>query len=393
MKSENSQHIIRLEPFIYSEFDTLFIFIYNTINGSRLLIKKTFFLSVELKNNILIVCSRGTMYERDILYTIIKDGFGLEISSKFVYSKNVFESAKRDIIELKSNSPIVSSDKIRSKLIKLTLCMSDIRSSNISNPVAISKQIDYLGFIQGIDDKEVNDELLINLIDAKKYPRLQRINIYVSDIRQKTFLISSLSERFRLVIFTPYNIDNESFSTKYKDNVSINFIANINQITDLKTIPKAPIHIFIADEWEYKKYVKLKLKHNNLIPHVYYNNNLSFIKKMVSYNIDEIFTETRSMKALLRNSHINELLYGELIIHSNGNVLPAAHSNPISNIINGDTLDYAIEKAISDNNSWLFTRSTFNPCKGCIYRYFCPPLSETEIMSKSNYCINGHWSI
>ena len=179
MKSENSQHIIRLEPFIYSEFDTLFIFIYNTINGSRLLIKKTFFLSVELKNNILIVCSRGTMYERDILYTIIKDGFGLEISSKFVYSKNVFESAKRDIIELKSNSPIVSSDKIRSKLIKLTLCMSDIRSSNISNPVAISKQIDYLGFIQGIDDKEVNDELLINLIDAKKYPRLQRINIYL----------------------------------------------------------------------------------------------------------------------------------------------------------------------------------------------------------------------
>ena len=71
---------------------------------------------------------------------------------------------------------------------------------------------------------------------------------------------------------------------------------------------------------------------------------------------------------------------------SDGNIYSNLNEKAIGNIKNMD-LSKAIYKEISVGKGWWKTRANVVPCKNCLYKFICPPISNYEYaIGRYNLC-------
>lgn len=139
----------------------------------------------------------------------------------------------------------------------------------------------------------------------------------------------------------------------------------------------------------------LIFKHNlkNTAIYPYFNGkNSTFFEQYVFQNENDILSTKLKRKDIFANKTINSNFFGKIVILPNGNILPNINSKPIGNIKNG--IKNAIYEEMKNGNYWKKTRSNILPCKQCLFRDLCPPISNYEInMGKMDLChINNIFS-
>lgn len=87
---------------------------------------------------------------------------------------------------------------------------------------------------------------------------------------------------------------------------------------------------------------------------------------------------------------INSNFYGSLIIFPDASVRSALNSKVIGNLEYED-LSKMIDQEIRKGNTWRLVRNKQEPCKDCLFRDLCPPISDLEMcVERYDLCTLKH---
>lgn len=128
-----------------------------------------------------------------------------------------------------------------------------------------------------------------------------------------------------------------------------------------------------------------------LTPYPIYNgNNLDFLINNVFITSESVFKYRHNFRSIFCNQKINSNFYGSLIIFPNASVKPALNSRVIGNL-KSDELSMIIDKEIRRGNTWRLVRNKQEPCKDCLFRDICPPISDLEMcLGRYDLCTLKH---
>lgn len=114
--------------------------------------------------------------------------------------------------------------------------------------------------------------------------------------------------------------------------------------------------------------------------------NLKFIRNNVAINEKDIFEHTYSVKDLYRNATINTSSFGKITILPDGEIKTNINEKHFGNICNC-YITNIVNKELYSGNSWLHTRDDIKKYKECLFKYFCPSISNLEIrIGTQNIC-------
>lgn len=121
---------------------------------------------------------------------------------------------------------------------------------------------------------------------------------------------------------------------------------------------------------------------------VYIESNISFFEKNVYVTNSFLLKPGVSKKYIYRNSVINSNFWGKITIMSDGKIYSNPNLPSIGNVY--DSVYEILIREIKMKNSWRLMRMDCIPCKDCLYKYICPPISNYELVLKRyNLCFKS----
>lgn len=114
--------------------------------------------------------------------------------------------------------------------------------------------------------------------------------------------------------------------------------------------------------------------------------NHDFFSENVYLTREDIRNLKPNQQQIFSRSLINEHLYGKLFIKTNGDTYTNLNHEAIGNI-HSESVSELVKKELYTGKSWNLTRMKVKPCMDCLYRIFCPPVSNYELVTKKfNFC-------
>ena len=114
--------------------------------------------------------------------------------------------------------------------------------------------------------------------------------------------------------------------------------------------------------------------------------NRNLLSSTISFSRNDIHFSDLSIKKILIRKKINENLFGNLSIFTNGDVYSNCNFPKLGNINTNDILEMLFIE-VNHVKSWFFTRNDVIPCKTCLYKNLCPPISNLELyLQKFDFC-------
>ena len=117
----------------------------------------------------------------------------------------------------------------------------------------------------------------------------------------------------------------------------------------------------------------------------YTGNNLSFFSDFIFQDQEDILNTKWHKNDIFANMVVNANDFGRIIISSNGEIFTNLNLPAIGDV--NDNLKRLINNELQSNNSWRRTRNEIEPCKFCLYKFLCPPISNYETaIGRYNLC-------
>jgi len=231
-------------------------------------------------------------------------------------------------------------------------------------------QLSFTGFNPFLYSKWIE---LLKLIEPLK--TIRQFSLDLSDLSVLTLkrLLKMPSTRLQIYHYPPFN----------------NPVFNPEIINLIRRSKKVELKLLISSEEDYYHAEEFVKTHNiqqySVKPNLL-QGNLEFFKNFVFLTREEILASRPVQREVLSRQTLNELNYGMLVILTNGEVFANPNDPPLGNLQSG-TLNQFIENEVLSGISWNRTRSQVTPCKTCIYRFLCPPISGYELLAnRFNFC-------
>jgi len=130
----------------------------------------------------------------------------------------------------------------------------------------------------------------------------------------------------------------------------------------------------------------LKIEDKSELRPYYTGENIDFFRENVFIEKEDIREEMLDFKEINGRRVLNFNDFGRLIVFEDGSVYANVNNKKIGNI-KIDSLYELIYREMDKGESWLKTRDKVEPCKTCLYKYLCPPISNYEyVIGKFNLC-------
>jgi pseudo-rSAM protein len=407
-----------IEPYVYILVNNKAAILYNTLNGKSLeyLASTAMFgLIKRLNKNKNLYVLKLKLQERnnvDIMNFIEKirlNYMGDIIKSAIVLNKPIqikpIFNIQKDLKILKFSEDITVGTRIMQNVTNISIYINSNCEQECEYCLSAYKQ-----FHNCTKSKAPNIELNIsgikknlnNLISSN----IQKVNILGGNI----LLYKDFKEL--LVLLNKYEFNTE-FHINYKNLAKINmeylkllsnpkFFVNVlfdypineNTLFSIYTWFKDSqinlIYSFVIENIEqfYKvEQIISNLSLTNYLILPYYNKkNMSFFKRNIFSTKKDILDSKTSLEKIYIRQVLNENYFGKLIIMNDGSVLSNLNEKPVINI-KLKNLHEAAYKGMKDSKNWRKIRSNVEPCKTCLYKFICPPISNYEYaLGKYNLC-------
>lgn len=135
----------------------------------------------------------------------------------------------------------------------------------------------------------------------------------------------------------------------------------------------------IEDQNSYNAYISWQQTHSNIkhsIILIYNGNNSDFIRQELCILREELFERITTKRQVFISQTLNAVDFGKFHIDALGNVYTCPADAPIGSL--KDSPYKLTYWELTEGNSWLYIRDSFDPCKNCVYRYLCPSPSHIE---------------
>lgn len=229
------------------------------------------------------------------------------------------------------------------------------------------------------------------------YKNLSTINFYLSEINSLQYLEevfkyipSQISVNLHIRSFNMKNISQQLFDKLsniclylYPDELTILKKNNVRN-----NMHKFFIKVFVTNEEDLEKINITEINGVELEFFPYFNGtNLLFFKKYVFISRESLFEEKIKMHDIVRNSIVNTIDFGNLIVCADGSVFSNLFCKPLGNLLKSD-FNIILKQAFSSPHStWFEVRKNQDNCCNCIYNALCPPMGNYEkIFGLDNLC-------
>jgi pseudo-rSAM protein len=281
---------------------------------------------------------------------------------------------------------------------------------NIQRNLRKFKQIPYRD--QGTDILENLLEISIhfknnNLIKIDKILQLIR-DAENSSLKKINIFIDSYSSNKKAVEILLSFLKTAKIKTYIDINIK-EYYSFINDLPDAKSNEIFSLLVTIADfDFSEKimeeKNIRLKFKISNEEEYNYYFNKISknieydfeidypnadanFLSENIYLNEEDIQDIKLTKQNYDANKMLNRNLFGKLVIKDNAIYNCENSTKAIANLDNEINLKQILFDALCKSNYWFFTRNNVMPCKACLYKNICPPITENELqIKKYNLC-------
>lgn len=113
----------------------------------------------------------------------------------------------------------------------------------------------------------------------------------------------------------------------------------------------------------------------------YYNGqNLDFFQENVFIKRDFIDQKVMSMRQIHANREINPVKIRKLGIACTGEIYSDMNHGCLGHLDQFKLIEIIGFSFNRDDSSWRHTRSRFRRCSDCVFQYFCPPISNYEMV-------------
>jgi hypothetical protein len=116
--------------------------------------------------------------------------------------------------------------------------------------------------------------------------------------------------------------------------------------------------------------------YSELIPTPKINNNIEFLKRVLSFTPTLTLGRKCHPKDIIRNSIINQLSFG-LLYYTDGMISAEENNNFIN--YSQENIFKIIREQLQPHSQWRTVRRMFAPCKSCVYQELCPPIQPMEV--------------
>ena len=114
--------------------------------------------------------------------------------------------------------------------------------------------------------------------------------------------------------------------------------------------------------------------------------NMQFFREQVFISEEDIMASKPTQNQIFSRLTMNEHDFGKLTVFPNGDVYANANDKPLGNLADLN-VEELVGRERAGNTSWSRRRTEVEPCRDCLYRFLCPPVSNYEILSKKfNFC-------
>lgn len=151
------------------------------------------------------------------------------------------------------------------------------------------------------------------------------------------------------------------------------------------------IYIFIVEQEKDIELFDMLISEYNLenyeIKPVYTGINLTLFKDNVFVNEKDIMSSQVSAKEISIRKEINPNFFGKIAILPNGKISFDLQKSNYTEIFDNSLYKQIYNEITEGEGLWKLTRDKVEPCKTCMYKFLCPPISEYELKLKSfNLC-------
>jgi pseudo-rSAM protein len=405
------KNIAYLHPYVYTDITDMGAILYNTLDGNIKTYKK------------------GKVY--DLINKLNKNNYVWELDEKEMSDECLIEflnEIRRDFfgnsdkvnippIQLKPNPRMLGNNENNLDFLGISesgenlldyLHIVNIHISFLSQVGSqfkdSYKQINFpqLGECEDILELSTIKTILDQLNHINVYYRLIIGDLhseeYLNDLidligqykKEATFIIydETIKKNYDLLIqiLNNKNLELELWS-QYQNYEIYRFLINSNAQLD-----KITINAIVSNNSHINELENLTtdLSELNIAPYpLYINNNLSFFESNVFFEYEDIVNQKTSLFDIQRKSLLNPLIFGNIHILSNGDTYSNLNCSKLGNVTDdslGDLVIYELKK----NKSWFINRFKVSPCKDCIYRLLCPPITNYELyLNKYDFCKNN----
>lgn len=202
------------------------------------------------------------------------------------------------------------------------------------------------------------------------YPIIDKCKVFCYQKSLNTILSCGIFSKEQIVLLVDYPVHKDIHKYIIEDSIK-----NIN--------------IIVRNKMEFSFFeTELRIYGNsiNVTYFPFYNKaNSIFFQEHVFLNENDILKNVVNMKNIHQNMTLNMYFFGKLIITANGDIYTNINDNVIGDISN-NLLDVVYNALTVKNSSWMKIRNR-GKCKGCLFQYLCPPISNYEsIFNRYNLC-------
>ena len=409
-----TENWLYIEPFVYIAVNSDKALLYNTLNGKSVEFSyntKPYFLIKRLnQDKNLMVVKLSSNYQNDLeicnfVNKIQKFYIGDILNMPFRNGKKPFQlkpiyNIQRDLKAILQKESFGT--KVMQQITDISIQINAACRLNCNNCNNYHKQ--FLSCTQN-SKSEMGLQTIKKIFEDLAGANITNINISGGNVFEYSHfegLIEVLKEYyFSASFFTHYkniplkdNVLNLLSKYNHKINSLIFLPVDIEILkTKLYLLEKNKInscHTFIIENYEdyfVAENLNKELQMDNSVFFPFYNEkNITFFKENVFLLKKDILEAMPTIAIINSRKMINSNYYGKLVIMANGDVYANVNEKKLGNINNGSLHEFA-NREMKDGNSWCKTRNNIMPCKTCVYKYLCPPISSYEYnIGKYNMC-------
>lgn len=411
-----SNNWLYLEPFVHISLIRNKVLLYNTLNGKALeyinnikiynLVKR-----LNYNKNLLVVkltdSDLGNTEIKSFLHKIRVNYMGDLINSPVIKSKPIqikpIFNIQRNIQILKESEEVSIGTRVMQNLTDVSININNECNLKCTNCNDTFKQFHFCTKYKS-SKTELNIFYIKKIITALAGSSLKKLNITggnilkYSKIEELTNLLINHASSTEFYIHYKNILEcKDAFSllnNKFLLNVLIDFPINLYVLESINVlIIKKNIKTsftFIINKIENiveaeETILRLTIENFTILPY-FDSNNFSFFKNNVFISKKDLYESKPSITEIYAREVINPNYFGKLCIMCNGSIYANLNGKVIGNIKNLD-LNEAANKEMKEGTSWRKTRTNIKPCKDCLFKFLCPPISDYEYrVSRYNLC-------
>jgi len=392
--------IFFIEPYVYTQIEENNFVLYNTLTG-KFLFKKNEEELLFIKKN----------FQKQ--HILLEDEINNKTSNFIKYLQRKFFAQTRESVNLEhyQHSPSVVTAFEESDYHKKSLSdfISDltfyINGECFQSCELCKSAYKQFSFCTKLDKTELKFIEIEDVLSSFSPKYLQNINILGGNILYHSefdnivnFLNKYSSKKNYYINYKNLSVDNISklLLIDVKSTVVILF-STIPSVSEFSEINSSLSQISIPLKWVFviqntndiKTLENLKLGGGDYEVYPYINPaNQNFIRKNVFLTKKDILSVPKlSYKQILEKNNFNLLLWGKTYILNNKDFYANLNSEKLGKVFSENVSNIIFEIVNEQKDVWHLTRKQVDPCNKCVYRIFCPPISNYELFSnRYNFC-------